>query len=125
MSNLRIFKETINIGARIAGAPTQFLLPFGSIAPSSSDYRFCGQKGEDNMLVQANGGIWDISFDKKLDYICSAFNRDYFHSSYQLLTQQEVPEEFLVSKLTKTTFQYSAAFSSGLTHIMQRLLLIS
>jgi AraC family ethanolamine operon transcriptional activator len=121
LNNVQIFKESIGIGARVEAAPAQFYLPFGYISPCSGDYRFCGHKGEDNSLIQASGGIWDISFNKRLDYICTAFNRDYFYSSYQLLTQQEVPEEFLVSKVTQTTLQHSAAFSLGLTNTIQKI----
>ena len=91
-NNVQIFKERIGVGARIEGAPILSYLPFGFIFPQFGDYRFCGYKGESNTLIQATGGMWDISFNQKLDYICAAFNRDYFYSSYQLLMQQEVPK---------------------------------
>lgn len=121
LEHVQIFKENLNVGARIEASPAKFYLPFAFILPSSGDYRFCGHKGFKNTLIQASGGIWDVTFNNNLDYVCSAFKRSYFYENYELLTGQTVPDQYLESKAVQTSFHGLSNYAVGINNILNYL----
>lgn len=99
----QVFREKLNVGARIEATPPESLLPFTFILPSSNNVQYCHKPLSDsNSITQATGGHWDVVFAESLEYVSAAFDRDYFFQGYFQLKQQEVPVDFLVSKTTPT-----------------------
>lgn len=118
--DVQVFKERLNIGARIEAAPAEAYIPFASILPSSGDYRFCGYEGMNNAIIQAGGGVWDISYKDRLDYLCTAFNREYFYESYEILTDQLMPDEYSESHINLTSVQAITRYSFGVNYFLQQ-----
>ena len=103
LGNVQIFRESVNVGARIQAAPPSSILPFSFILPTSENVRYCQSPlGNTNSITQATGGYWDVVFTKNLKYFSAAFERDYFFEGFQSIKEQEVPSDFLLSKTTQT-----------------------
>lgn len=120
LGNVQIFKEDINVGSIIEAAPALSHVPFAMVLPSSGCYRFCGRDEVNNALIQASGGTWDIVFKDRLDYVCTAFAREYFYTSYELLTAKQAPSEYFVSKAAQTTLSALTQYGAGVSRILQR-----
>jgi AraC family ethanolamine operon transcriptional activator len=120
LGDVQVFKEDLNVGSRIEATPPSAYLPFAMILPNSGPYRFCGRSELNNSLIQASGGTWDIFFENSLEYVCTAFSREYFHSSYELLTAEEVPSDYFVSKVAQTAQGVLTQYASGVSRILQR-----
>ncbi len=116
---LQIFRETLNIGSRIEASPASQFVPFAFILPKSS-FRFCGHEHSEGAFVQASGGIWDISFQGELDYIATAFNKDFFTSSCEKLLGR-APQQFFASKITPTLQSSSKNYARSACNILSKL----
>lgn len=117
---VQVFRESLNVGARIEAAPIESFIPFASILPSSGKYRFCGYEGRNNALVKAGGGIWDICYQDKLDYLCTAFNREYFYESYEALTGKTMPYEHSKSQITQTSIKAITNYSYSANYFLEQ-----
>lgn len=118
LGNVQVFREQLNVGARIQAAPTANILPFAFVLPCSGSYRFCSREGLGNTFVQASGGTWEINFKDKLEYVGSAFSREYFAAQYEKLKQQPLPKHYLISKIAPTIEQQGLLYSLGVSNIL-------
>ncbi len=118
--NVQVFKEKLNVGARITASPAEAYIPFAFVLPCSGEHRFCGYEGINNALVQAGGGIWDICYKDRLDYLCTAFNREYFYESYEALTGQLMPMEYSKSQINQTSVQAITNYSFGVNYVLRQ-----
>lgn len=122
LGGVQIFRESLTAGARIEAAPAPTFLPFGVIFQASGIVKYCGKQPQENSLIQATGGDWDVCFNNKLDYVCAAFNRDTFNNDIKHLTGREIPLEWLVSKACKTNPGALNGYKKGISTIIQKVL---
>ncbi|MCJ8304953.1 helix-turn-helix domain-containing protein [Shewanella sp.] len=120
LGEVQVFRERLNAGARIEATPASMYLPFAAILPESGDYRFCGRSRLDNSIIQATGGHWDFCFDKRLDYVCTAFNRESLHISCEILTGRELPKQWLVSQASVTGVKPLLRYAQGIGYILHK-----
>lgn len=122
LGKVQVFREKINVGARIQAAPPASLLPFSFISPQSQDVKFC-QKAitQPYSIAQATGGGWDVVFRGNLLYHSMAFDRDYFYQGYQQLIQKSVPEHLLHSKTTATVPNLAVTFANKIAYALDTL----
>ena len=119
LGDVQIFRESLTTGARIVATPASTFVPFAAIFPESGYNRFCGKETQDNTLIQATGGEWDICFKNRLDYVCTAFNRETLNNNIELLTGQEMPAEWLVSKTSLTSLYERNCYAKGVATMLQ------
>ena len=125
LGQIQIFQEQLNVGARIQAAPPANLLPFTHITSASKNVKFCQQEiDSSNTITQATGGFWDVVFSEKLEYRSAVFDKEYFYQGYLDIKQQDVPQHFIQSKLTPTSFikanHYSELIARSLTLLGRR-----
>lgn len=121
-SKAQVFRETLNVGARIEAAPPSNLLPFTFILPSSKNVVFCHKSMENtDVITQATGGYWDVVFSDNLEYVSAAFDREYFFNGYIDLKQEDVPESFLQSKTTPTLPSLAGKYSNLIANYLELL----
>jgi AraC family ethanolamine operon transcriptional activator len=120
LGNTQLFKESLNVGTRIEAAPAKHYIPFAFIYPRNGEHRFCGREHIKSSLVQAGGGVWDVCSKNNLDYICTAFNREYFHNCYDLLIEQEVPSQFLLSQTVQTSSQELSHYVEAMDLVLKQ-----
>ncbi len=120
---VQLFSERLAVGARIQAAPDSRFIPFAFIFPESGEYHFCHQTPLPNGFVQASGGVWDVFFKNQIEYVGTAFSRQYFYDSYQTLIGEEVPAQFLVSKLVQTDRFRVLEYARWVKQILEYLLL--
>jgi len=118
---VQLLRETLDIGARIEATPAAEFIPFAFLLPQSGDYHFCGYDGISNGFIQAGGGNWDIRFKHKLDYVATVFDRHYFCQGYAQLTGQEIPKQFLQSRLSQTSVSSGELYASSIVAVLQLL----
>jgi AraC family transcriptional regulator, ethanolamine operon transcriptional activator len=121
LGDAQLFKESLNVGARIEAMPPSSLIPFGVTLPKTGEYRFCGTSKTDHSIIQASGGTWDILFKDQLEYICTAFSNEYFYVSYELLTAKQIPSGYLASKLSQTSPKALNQYIAGVTRMIETL----
>lgn len=88
---VQLFSERLDVGARVQAAPDSRFMPFAFIFPESGEYHFCHQEPLPNGFVQATGGVWDVFFKDQIEYVGTAFSRQYFYDSYQALRGRTCP----------------------------------
>ena len=119
LNGVQLFRETLSIGARIEASPASRYLPFAAILPSSGDYRYCGRECDRSSIMQATGGHWDICFKNSLDYVCTAFDREFLNRQCEQLIDNELPEAWLLSRPSLTNPQALHRFSHGVSRILK------
>lgn len=115
---VQVFRETLNVGARIEAAPDPSFVPFASIYSGMEEATYLGQTNTKNKLIQASGGNWDVRFNNNFKYVCAAFNREGFDNSIAHLMNRDVPQDWLVSKLTQTCPKALGLYTVGLSDII-------
>ena len=115
---VQVFSENINVGARIQATPHSHFVPFGAPIPSGSQGNFCGFELPDVPFLQATGGEWDINFNNHLNYVCAAFDAHEFHQYYSRITAQEVPRQWLMSRMVETDTTMLAYFRNGCKQVL-------
>lgn len=120
LGQAQIFCETLDTGTHIQAAPPDSLMPFAYILPSSSTSTFCNSTQNEAYIAQACGGYWDVAFDKNLDYVCAAFDKEYFYRGYQQLTAMELEEHVFVSQTLQPVDAYGIEYSSFIAEVMRR-----
>jgi AraC family ethanolamine operon transcriptional activator len=119
LGDVQIFRETLTAGARIEATPASVFLPFAAIAPKSGVFSYCGRETEDNTFIQATGGDWDICFGDRLDYVCTAFDREILNKNVELLTGQSIPIEWLVSKSSLINPYQHHCYAEGVAKMLR------
>ncbi|MCJ8294544.1 MAG: helix-turn-helix domain-containing protein [Colwellia sp.] len=117
LGEVQVFREELNAGTLIEAAPANNFVPFGAVL-TNDDFNFCGKKREQNTIIQATGGFWDVSFKDSLNYVVAAFNRQSFSRDIELLTGKEIPQEWLVSKTSLTNPLALARYATGVNNII-------
>lgn len=120
LGQAQIFCESLDTGTHIQAAPPDSLLPFAYILPSSSSSNFCNSQQADSYIAQACGGYWDVAFDCKLNYVCAAFDKEYFYRGYQQLTAMELGEQALTSQAFQTSESNAHGYACFITEVMHR-----
>ncbi|WP_192888758.1 helix-turn-helix domain-containing protein [Vibrio bathopelagicus] len=118
LDDVQIFTENLNVGARIQAAPASHYLPFAAIVSEGTQGNFYGCPLPDKPFIQATGGEWDIQVSNRMQYVCSAFNRERLYTNYYNLTGREFPQEWLSSRVTNTSRQALARYSHGIQRIL-------
>lgn len=118
LGKVQLFREQLSTGVRIEASPAKKYVPFGSIFPSSGDYRYCGKNRSESAIMQATGGHWDICFRDKLDYICAAFDRSSMNHDVEQLTGSPLPDEWLESRLVITPADAHLRYLQGISTII-------
>lgn len=118
LGTLQVFRENISAGSLIEAAPAKNFVPFAALLSNTDDLNFCGKKIEKNAILQATGGVWDVNFKSHLNVIAAAFDRDTFICDIHLLTGQEVPNDWLISKVSLTDSYVLNHYAMGLNSII-------
>jgi AraC family ethanolamine operon transcriptional activator len=118
LGSLQIFREKINAGTLIEAAPAKNFVPFAALLANSDDLNFCGKQVEQNSIIQATGGSWDANFKDHLHVVAAAFDREKFTQDIHLLTGQEVPNDWLESKISQTEPSALSQYATGLNNII-------
>lgn len=121
LGGVQLFREKLTAGSRIEASPSAMFAPFASVLPASGDFNFCGRERKDNTIIQAAGGEWDISFKDQLDYVCTAFDRNYLYHNTERLTGRPVPKTWLVSQPSVTCAGALQRYSQGVANILHTL----
>jgi AraC family ethanolamine operon transcriptional activator len=118
LGDVQVFRENLKGGALIEAAPASSFLPFAAITSPVDNFRYCGKERRENTILQATGGFWDASFTQNLNYVVAAFNRENFSRNIELLTGEEVPYTWLVSKACLTDPLALRNYANGLNNIL-------
>ena len=118
LGDAQVFRETLDVGARIEAVPDSRFLPFAYIYPHSGDYKFCGYQRGKNTLAVASGGAWEVMFKDKIDYISVVFEREFFYKNYEILTGKSVTPEQLDSKLLMQDCAILNQYQIGVSQIL-------
>lgn len=118
LEGVQLFSENINVGARIQATPDPRFVPYAAVLPNGSNGNFCGFQLPENPFLQATGGEWDVTFSNHLHYVSAAFNREYFQNYYAQITAQDVPYEWLMSRMVSTLPQALSCFRNGSKQIL-------
>jgi AraC family ethanolamine operon transcriptional activator len=118
LGDVQIFRESLNAGALVEAAPASSFLPFAAITSNADNFKYCGKQREKNTILQATGGFWDASFQHNLNFIVAAFDRDAFSRNIELLTGEEVPQAWLISKACLTEPNALKSYADGLETIL-------
>ncbi len=119
LGDVQLFRECLTTGARIEAAPASNFVPFAALLPDSGDTHYCGRSTADNSLLQATGGEWDVSFTGRLDYICTAFDRETLTLNIENLTGHEIPKNWFTSKACLTNPLDLNCYALGVASILQ------
>ncbi|EPJ48217.1 MAG: hypothetical protein OFPI_30560 [Osedax symbiont Rs2] len=122
LGNVEIIKEVLNVGARIEAAPNSAFIPFAYSLPTSGQYHFCGRAGSNNSFTLASGGVWDMSFNDRIEYAASVFNKEYFFENYETLKGRVYPKQYLISQLTPCEGLNGIHYFYGVSNILTWLL---
>ena len=120
LGEVQIFRESLTAGAKITASPASNFLPFAAISSESGELRYCGKACENNKLIQATGGDWDISFKDRLDYVGTIFNREALKRNIERLTCKEMPANWLISKASLTNPIALNAYRQGVAKILHK-----
>lgn len=118
LDKLQIFREKLSAGTLIEAAPADNFVPFAALLSNMDDLNFCGKRIEKNALIQATGGIWDVNFKYHLNVVAAVFDREAFARDIHLLTDQEIPNEWLVSKTCLTDPLALSHYATGLNNVI-------
>lgn len=118
LGEVQIFRENLNAGALIEAAPASTFLPFAAVISNADNFNYCGKQRGKNTILQATGGFWDASFKQHLKFIVAAFDRDTFCRNIELLTGEEIPNTWLVSKASLTEPTSLKNYADGLESIL-------
>ena len=118
LDKLQIFREKLSAGTLIEAAPANNFVPFAALLSNMDDLNFCGKRIEKNALIQATGGIWDVNFKYHLNVVAAVFDREAFARDIHLLTDQEIPNEWLVSKTCLTDPLALSHYATGLNNVI-------
>ncbi|WP_419812105.1 helix-turn-helix domain-containing protein [Bacterioplanoides sp.] len=118
LEGVQLFSESINVGARIQATPDNHYVPYAAVLPSGSDGNFCGFHLPETPFLQATGGEWDVTFSNHLHYVSAAFNHKYFREYYAQITAQDVPSEWLMSRMLATKPQAISCFRNGSKQVL-------
>jgi len=118
LGKLQVFRENLNVGALIEATPANNFVPFAALLSNRDDSTFCGKHIEQNAILQATGGDWDVNFKNHLNVIAAVFDRDTFVRDIHLLTGQEIPNDWLVSKACLTEPLALTQYATGVNNII-------
>lgn len=118
LGKLHVFREKLSAGALIEAAPANNFVPFAALLSNINDFSFCGKKIEKNAIIQAAGGVWDVNFKYHLNVVAAVFDREKFTRDIYLLTGQEIPNDWLVSKTCLTEPLALSHYAIGLNNII-------
>ncbi|KGJ89631.1 helix-turn-helix domain-containing protein [Colwellia psychrerythraea] len=118
LGKLQVFREKLNVGALIEATPASNFVPFAALLSNKDDSKFCGKHIEQNAILQATGGDWDVNFKNNLNVIAAVFDREMFACDIQLLTGQEIPSDWLVSKACLTEPLALTQYATGVNNII-------
>ena len=118
LGTLQVFREKLSAGSLVEAAPARNFVPFAALLSNMDDLNFCGKRIEKNSIIQAAGGVWDINFKYHLNAVVAAFDRETFSRDIQLLTGEEIPIDWLVSKACLTEPLALNQYATGLNNII-------
>ncbi|OUR85020.1 hypothetical protein A9Q75_00525 [Colwellia psychrerythraea] len=118
LGTLQVFREKLSAGSLVEAAPARNFVPFAALLSNIDDLNFCGKRIEKNSIIQATGGVWDINFKYHLNAVVAAFDRETFCRDIQLLTGEEIPNDWLVSKACLTEPLALNQYATGLNNII-------
>ncbi|KGJ86923.1 helix-turn-helix domain-containing protein [Colwellia psychrerythraea] len=118
LGDVQIFRENLNAGALIEAAPASTFLPFAAVISNADNFNYCGKQRGKNTILQATGGFWDASFKQHLKFIVAAFDRETFCRNIELLTGEEIPNIWLISKASLTEPSSLKNYADGLESIL-------
>lgn len=118
LGKLQVFREKLNVGALIEATPASNFVPFAALLSNNDDSKFCGKHIEQNAILQATGGDWDVNFKNNLSVIAAVFDRETFARDIELLTDQEIPNDWLVSKACLTEPLALTQYATGVNNII-------
>ena len=118
LGTLQVFREKLSAGSLVEAAPARNFVPFAALLSNIDDLNFCGKRIEKNSIIQAAGGVWDINFKYHLNAVVAAFDRETFCRDIQLLTGEEIPNDWLVSKACLTEPLALNQYATGLNNII-------
>lgn len=118
LGKLQIFRENLNVGALIEATPANNFFPFAALLSNMDDSTFCGKRIEQNAILQATGGDWDVNFKNHLNVIAAVFDRDTFAHDIHLLMGEEIPNDWLVSKACLTEPLALTQYATGVNNII-------
>ena len=105
------------LSAITALTPNNFV-PFAALLSNRDDSNFCGKHIEQNAILQATGGNWDVNFKHHLSVIAAVFDRDTFSHDIHMLTGEEMPNEWLISKACLTEPHALSQYATGVNNII-------
>ena len=94
-------------------------MPFAALLSNRDRLSFCGKAIEENSIIQASGGDWDVNFKDTLNVVAAVFERVTFNRDIQLLTGEEIPKNWLVSKACLTDPLALTQYAMGLNNIIK------
>ncbi|HBY86378.1 MAG TPA: AraC family transcriptional regulator [Colwellia sp.] len=118
LGKLQVFREKLNVGALIEATPASNFIPFAALLSNRDDSNFCGKHIEQNAILQATGGDWDVNFKDHLNVIAAVFDRDTFAHDIHLLTGEEIPNDWLISKACLTDPLALTQYATGVNNII-------
>ncbi|AAZ26581.1 MULTISPECIES: helix-turn-helix domain-containing protein [Colwellia] len=118
LGKLQVFRENLNVGALIEATPAKNFVPFAALLSNRNDTTFCGKHIEQNAILQATGGDWDVNFKNHLNVIAAVFDRDTFSHDIHMLTGQEIPNDWLISKACLTDPLALTQYATGVNNII-------
>lgn len=118
LGKLQVFRENLNVGTLIEATPASNFVPFAALLSNRDDSNFCGKHIEKNAILQASGGDWDVNFKHHLSVIAAVFDRDTFSHDIHMLTGEEIPNEWLISKACLTEPLALTQYATGVNNII-------
>ncbi len=119
LGEVQIFREQLSVGSRIEASPADIFIPFASVSPLSGEFRYCGNDRQENAILQASGGVWDVCFKDSVDFVGTAFDRNLMQYNYEKLTGRSLPQEWLVSQPAITCPDVLFRYSHGVAKILR------
>jgi AraC family ethanolamine operon transcriptional activator len=97
-----LLRETLNTSMQIEAAPPENYIPIGVMIHSPPYAKFCGQDFGNDMLLQASGGVWDLSFKDGVDYAACILDKSILADHSETFLKCDLPKEWLTSQARRT-----------------------
>lgn len=102
LDGVLLLRENLGASMQIEAAPPEHYVPIGAMVNTRRHAQFCGQDFEPNMLLQASGGVWDLSFKGGFEYVACVLDKSILEDLSETFLQHDIPKAWLASQPRKT-----------------------
>ncbi len=93
-----LVREQLNASLHIEAGPPAHFVPLGTLLGPQNNMRFCGREFQENALLQATGGEWDLYCHENIDYAACIIDKSVLARFTKQLTAHDTDPEWFVSR---------------------------